>query len=58
MSLARVGNQIELHVTDNGRGFDPSGARTRGLGMLTSKSAFTLPTGRSRSRRDSAEAPG
>ena len=45
ISLARVGNQIELNVTDNGCGFDTSMARTRGLGLLSMEERVHLANG-------------
>ena len=45
VSLARVGNQIELNVTDNGCGFDPSTARARGLGLLSIEERVHLTNG-------------
>jgi PAS domain S-box-containing protein len=35
VSLTRTGNQVELTITDDGRGFDPSAVRARGLGLLS-----------------------
>jgi PAS domain S-box-containing protein len=45
VSLARVGNQLELNVTDNGCGFDTSMARTRGLGLLSIEERVHLANG-------------
>ena len=45
VSLARVGNQIELNVTDNGCGFDASTAKTRGLGLLSIEERVHLANG-------------
>jgi PAS domain S-box-containing protein len=33
--LARTGHQVELTITDDGRGFEPSAVRARGLGLLS-----------------------
>jgi PAS domain S-box-containing protein len=46
VSLVRVGNRIELTITDNGRGFDPSGVRARGLGLLSIEERVHLARGR------------
>jgi PAS domain S-box-containing protein len=35
VTLARVGSRIELTIVDNGRGFNASGGRTGGLGLLS-----------------------
>jgi signal transduction histidine kinase len=45
VSLARVGNRIELNVSDNGCGFDTSTARTRGLGLLSIEERVHLAEG-------------
>jgi len=45
VSLARVGRQIELNITDNGCGFDTSTARTRGLGLLSMEERVHLANG-------------
>ena len=46
VSLARVGNQIELSISDNGCGFDTSTARTRGLGLLSIEERVHLAEGK------------
>lgn len=46
VSLARVGNEIELNVTDNGRGFDTTSARTQGLGLLSIEERVHLANGK------------
>jgi PAS domain S-box-containing protein len=45
VSLVRVGVHIELHVTDNGCGFDASTARSRGLGLLSIEERVHLANG-------------
>jgi len=45
VTLARVGNQVELNVTDNGCGFDTSLARSRGLGLLSIEERVHLTHG-------------
>jgi two-component system sensor histidine kinase UhpB len=44
--LTRSGNQIDLTITDNGRGFDTSTARTRGLGLLSIEERVHLANGK------------
>jgi PAS domain S-box-containing protein len=46
VTLVRVGNQIELTVTDNGRGFDISAAHARGLGLLSIEERVHLANGK------------
>jgi two-component system sensor histidine kinase UhpB len=45
VSLARIGNRIELNISDNGCGFDTSNARTRGLGLLSIEERVHLAEG-------------
>jgi len=46
VSLARVGNQIELNITDNGCGFDTSmTGRAKGLGLLSIEERVRLTNG-------------
>jgi signal transduction histidine kinase len=46
VTLARVGNRLELTISDNGRGFDPDAARIRGLGLLSIEERAHLVNGR------------
>jgi PAS domain S-box-containing protein len=46
VTLVRVGNQIELTITDNGRGFDTSAAHVRGLGLLSIEERVHLANGK------------
>jgi len=46
VTLVRVGGQIELTVTDNGRGFDPAAAHARGLGLLSIEERVHLANGK------------
>jgi PAS domain S-box-containing protein len=46
--LTRIGHQVELTITDNGRGFDPSTARARGLGLLSIEERVHLANGKFR----------
>ena len=46
VTLVRVGNQIELTITDNGRGFDTSAAHARGLGLLSIEERVHLANGK------------
>jgi two-component system sensor histidine kinase UhpB len=48
VSLARVGDVIELTITDNGRGFEPAAARARGLGLLSIEERAHLVNGQFR----------
>ena len=43
--LARIGGEIELNITDNGVGFDPETARTKGLGLLSIEERVHLANG-------------
>jgi PAS domain S-box-containing protein len=45
VALVRVGNRIELTIADNGRGFDASGRRTGGLGLLSIEERVHLVNG-------------
>ena len=45
VTLARVGNQVELNITDNGCGFDTSLAGARGLGLLSIEERVHLTHG-------------
>lgn len=45
VSLKRLGNRVELTITDNGRGFDTSTARSRGLGLLSIEERVHLANG-------------
>ena len=46
VTLVRVGNQIELTITDNGRGFDTSNVHARGLGLLSIEERVHLANGK------------
>jgi len=46
VTLVRVGNQIELTITDNGRGFDTSNMHARGLGLLSIEERVHLANGK------------
>jgi PAS domain S-box-containing protein len=46
VTLARIGNQLELTISDNGRGFEPEAARARGLGLLSIEERAHLVNGR------------
>jgi PAS domain S-box-containing protein len=45
VALVRAGNRIELTIADNGRGFDTSGARAGGLGLLSIEERVHLVSG-------------
>lgn len=45
VSLSRAGAELQLTITDNGRGFDPSKTRTRGLGLLSIEERVHLANG-------------
>jgi PAS domain S-box-containing protein len=45
VTLVRVGAQIELTISDNGRGFDTSAAHARGLGLLSIEERVHLANG-------------
>ncbi len=45
VSLVRADDRIELTIADNGRGFDTSGGRTRGLGLLSIEERVHLVNG-------------
>jgi PAS domain S-box-containing protein len=45
VTLVRVGAQIELTITDNGRGFDTSATHARGLGLLSIEERVHLANG-------------
>jgi PAS domain S-box-containing protein len=44
--LARAGDQVELTITDDGRGFEPSAVRGRGLGLLSIEERVHVAHGR------------
>jgi PAS domain S-box-containing protein len=44
--LARIGNRLELTISDNGRGFEPEAARACGLGLLSIEERAHLVNGR------------
>jgi PAS domain S-box-containing protein len=46
VTLARIGNRLELTISDNGRGFEPEVARIRGLGLLSIEERTHLVNGR------------
>ena len=46
ISLTRSGNQVELTITDDGRGFEPSAVRARGLGLLSIEERVHVAHGR------------
>ncbi|HZM92550.1 MAG TPA: PAS domain-containing sensor histidine kinase [Vicinamibacterales bacterium] len=46
VTLVRVGSQIELTITDNGRGFDTSAAHARGIGLLSIEERVHLANGK------------
>jgi two-component system sensor histidine kinase UhpB len=46
VTLTRAGAYINLTITDNGRGFDPSAARIRGLGLLSIEERVHLAKGK------------
>jgi signal transduction histidine kinase len=46
VTLARIGNQLELTISDNGRGFEPEAVRARGLGLLSIEERAHLVNGR------------
>ncbi len=46
VTLVRVGNQIELTITDNGRGFDTAAADAQGLGLLSIEERVHLANGK------------
>ena len=43
--LSQSGNRLDLSVADNGRGFDPSQVRARGLGLLSIEERVHLVNG-------------
>jgi PAS domain S-box-containing protein len=45
VSLVRVGNRIELSISDNGRGFDVSTPRVQGLGLMSIEERVHLANG-------------
>jgi PAS domain S-box-containing protein len=46
VTLVRVGSEIELTITDNGRGFDTSAAHARGIGLLSIEERVHLANGK------------
>jgi PAS domain S-box-containing protein len=46
VSLVRIGNAIELNITDNGCGFDATKARAQGLGLLSIEERVHLANGK------------
>jgi PAS domain S-box-containing protein len=46
VNLVRVGSQVELTITDNGRGFDTSAAHARGIGLLSIEERVHLANGK------------